>query len=92
MDKTTTLADDLVKEEKKRIDAAKKADLAAIEERKKKYVATQDEKLKAIDDLLAKESEANRNIDYGEDLAKKNVRIDLLSSAVVMKASKNGIS
>ncbi|NUU62702.1 hypothetical protein [Paenibacillus agri] len=82
VDKTTKLADDLVKEEKKRIDTAKKADLAAIEERKKKYVAAQDEKIKALDDLLAKEAEVNSDSDYEEELAKKNARIDLLSSAV----------
>ncbi|MFF2016218.1 hypothetical protein [Paenibacillus sp. NPDC058177] len=88
VDKTTKLADDLVKEEKKRIDGAKKADLAAIEERKKKYLAAQDEKIKAIDDLLAKESEANSDIDFGEELAKKNARIDLLSSAVSNEGKK----
>lgn len=33
-----------------------------------------------IDDLLAKEAEANEFVDFEEELAKKNTRIELLAS------------
>lgn len=81
-DKTLDLTKELVDAEKDRIEEAQKAELAAIESRKDAYVSAQDAKIKAIDDLLAKEAEANEDIDFEEELAKKNARIDLLASAV----------
>ncbi|WP_342422882.1 phage tail tape measure protein [Paenibacillus sp. FSL E2-0178] len=81
-DKTLDLTKELVDAEKDRVDEAQKAELAAIESRKDAYVSAQDAKIKAIDDLLAKEAEANSDLDYEEELAKKNARIDLLASAV----------
>ncbi|QSF42655.1 phage tail tape measure protein [Paenibacillus tianjinensis] len=81
-DKTLDMTKELVDAEKDRIEEAQKAELAAIEVRKDAYVSAQDAKIKAIDVLLAKEAEANEDLDYEEELAKKNARIDLLSSAV----------
>jgi hypothetical protein len=81
-DKTLDLTKELVDAEKDRIEEAQKAEMAAIESRKDAYVSAQDAKIKAIDDLLAKEAEANEDIDFEEELAKKNARIDLLASAV----------
>lgn len=82
VEKTQKLADDLVKTEKKAITDAKKAELDAIEERKKAYVEAQDAKIKAIDDLIAKEAELNSDADYETQLAEKQARADLLASAV----------
>ncbi|OKP81842.1 hypothetical protein A3844_24980 [Paenibacillus helianthi] len=82
IDNTSKLAEALVKEEKSRIDTAKKADLEAIEARKEAYVTAQDEKIAAIDELLAKEQELNTDVDYGTALAEKNARIAELASAV----------
>lgn len=82
VEKTQKLADDLVKTEKKAITDAKKAELDAIEERKKAYVEAQDAKIKAIDDLIAKEAELNVDADYETQLAEKQARADLLASAV----------
>ncbi|KUP22416.1 phage tail tape measure protein [Paenibacillus sp. DMB5] len=81
-DKAMDLNKELVDAEKSRIDEAQKADLAAIEARKDAYVSAQDDKIKAIQDLIDAEAEANSDLDYEEELAKKNARIDLLSSAV----------
>ena len=79
---TEKLANDLVKTQKAAVDSAKKAELDAIEERKKAFVSAQDEKIAAIDALIAKEAEYNSDADYETQLAEKNARIDLLGSAV----------
>ncbi|MCM3175938.1 phage tail tape measure protein [Paenibacillus sp. MER 99-2] len=79
---TEKLATDLVKVQKTAVDSAKKAELEAIEQRKKAYVSAQDEKIAAIDALIAKEAEYNSDADYATQLAEKNARIDLLASAV----------
>jgi hypothetical protein len=79
---TTKLATDLVKTQKTAILDAKKADIEAIKDRKKEYVDAQNEKIKAIDELIAKEAELNSDVDYDTQLREKNARIDLLASAV----------
>ncbi|MEK4525734.1 phage tail tape measure protein [Paenibacillus sp. FSL H8-0104] len=79
---TEKLATELVKVQKTAVEDAKKAELDAIEERKKAFVSAQDEKIAAIDALIAKEAEYNSDADYGTQLAEKNARIDLLASAV----------
>lgn len=79
---TQKLADNLLKTEKSNVDAALKADLAAIEERKKAYVSAQDEKIAALDALLAKEAEFNSDADWETQRSEKLARIDLLASAV----------
>lgn len=79
---TEKLADQLLKTEKTNIDVALKADLAAIEERKRAYVAEVDEKIAAIDALIAKEAEYNSDADYETQRSEKLARIDELSSAV----------
>src|SRR5690606_14094036 len=61
---------------------AKKTELAAIEARKKAALADYDARIKAIDDLIAKEAEYNSDIDYETALREKNARIDELASAV----------
>jgi len=80
--KTIKLAEELVKVQKSAIDDAKKADLDAIEARKIAYISAQDAKIKAIDDLLAKEEELNIAADFDTQLREKNARIDELASAV----------
>ncbi len=81
-EKSTKLAEDLVKKEKAAIDRAKKADLDAIEERKKAFIDAQDAKIRAIEEQIAKEAELNIDADYETQLAEKQARADLLSSAV----------
>ena len=80
--KTVKLAEELVKSQKTAIEDAKKADLAAIEARKTAYVSAQDAKIKAVDDLIAKEEELNLAADFDTQLREKNARIDELASAV----------
>ncbi|WP_339194564.1 phage tail tape measure protein [Paenibacillus sp. FSL P4-0176] len=72
----------LLKKQKTAVNDAKKAELAAIDARKKAFVDAQNEKIKAIDDLIKKEQEANNDADYETELAKKRARVDLLSTAV----------
>lgn len=80
--KASKVAEDFVKEEKKRIDVSKKAELEAIETKKKEYVKAQDEKISAIDALIKKEAELNVDADYDTKLAEYNKRIDELASTV----------
>ncbi|MBP1905506.1 hypothetical protein J2Z32_002136 [Paenibacillus turicensis] len=80
--KTTKLAIDLVKTQKSSIDTVKKAEIEAIKQRKQAALADYDARIKAIDELLAKEAELNSDIDYETQLREKNARIDLLASAV----------
>lgn len=80
--RTLKLTEDLVKTEKTRIDEVKKREIEAIEARKKAALADYDARIKAIDELMAKEDEYNSDIDYETALAEKQARIDLLASAV----------
>ncbi|WP_314587925.1 phage tail tape measure protein [Paenibacillus terrigena] len=82
VEKTTKLAEESVKKQKSAINDAKKAELAAIEERKKAALDDYDARIKAIDDLIAKEAELNSDVDWETQLAEKQARADLLSSAV----------
>ncbi|WP_434750262.1 phage tail tape measure protein [Paenibacillus amylolyticus] len=79
---TQKLADNLMKKEKSNVDAALKADLAAIEERKKTYVSAQDAKIEALNRLIAAEAEFNSDADYETQRAEKIARIAKLASAV----------
>lgn len=79
---TEKLTTELVKVQKTAVDSAKKAELDAIEERKKAFVSAQDEKIAAIDALIAKEAEYNSDADYETQRSEKLARIDELSSAV----------
>lgn len=76
------LANDLLKTQKTNIEDAKKAELKAIEERKKAALSDYDARIKAIDDLIAKEAELNADADYETKLAEKRARLALLESAV----------
>lgn len=80
--KTIKLAESLVKTEKTRINDAKKAELDAIKKRKEAALDDYDARIKAIDELIAKEAEYNGDVDYETELREKNARIDLLGSAV----------
>lgn len=82
VEKTQKLVDESVKKQKAAINDAKKAELDAIEERKKAALADYDARIKAIDDLIAKEAELNVDADFETQLAEKQARADLLSSAV----------
>ncbi|MGG1879364.1 hypothetical protein ABDI30_17570 [Paenibacillus cisolokensis] len=74
--------------QKKSLDESLKAELDAIEKRKKAYVDAQNEKIKAIDDLIAKEQELNVDEDYETELAKKLARQQELSTAVSPEGRK----
>ncbi|MCY9579161.1 transglycosylase, partial [Paenibacillus alvei] len=75
-------ADEMYKKQKSAIEDAKKADLKAIEERKKAALGDYDARIKAIDALIAKETELNSDADYETKLAEKRARLALLESAV----------
>lgn len=81
-DKTGKLAEDSVKVQKAAINDAKKAELDAIKARKAAVLDDYDSRIKAIDKLMAKESEYKSDIDYETALREKNARIDELASAV----------
>lgn len=78
----------LLKKQKTAVNDAKKAELAAIDARKKAFVDAQNEKIKAIDDLIKKEQEANSDEDWETEMAKKQARVDLLESAVSFEGQK----
>lgn len=93
VDKTSKLADELVKTQKDAIkDAktaelnaikdAKDADLAAIKARKEEYVSAQDAKIASVEALIAAEAEYNSDADFATQLAQKNARLAELQSAV----------
>lgn len=75
-------------QQKKGLDESLKAELDAIEKRKKAYVDAQNEKIKAIDNLIAKEQELNVDEDYETELAKKLARQQELSTAVSPEGRK----
>lgn len=80
--------DDFFNAQKKSLDDSLKAELDAIEKRKKAYVDAQNEKIKAIDDLIEKEQELNVDEDYETELAKKLARQQELSTAVSPEGKK----
>jgi hypothetical protein len=80
--------DDFYEDQKKKLDNSLKAELEGIEARKKAYVDAQNEKIKAIDDLIAKEQELNVDEDYETELAKKMARQQELSTAVSPEGRK----
>ncbi|GGG15783.1 hypothetical protein [Paenibacillus aceti] len=82
MDKTVKLAEDSVKVQKASIESVKKAELDAIKKRKEAALADYDARIKAIDELIAKEAEYNSDVDHETALREKNARIDELASAV----------
>lgn len=82
------VADDFFNTQKKKLDESLKAELDGIEARKKAYVDAQNEKIKAIDDLIAKEQELNVDEDYETQLAKKLARKQELSTAVSPEGRK----
>lgn len=82
------VADDFFNTQKKKLDESLKAELDGIEARKKAYVDAQNEKIKAIDDLIAKEQELNVDEDYETELAKKLARQQELSTAVSPEGKK----
>ncbi|WP_339271746.1 hypothetical protein NYE54_09310 [Paenibacillus sp. FSL K6-1330] len=79
---------DFFNAQKKKLDESLKAELDGIEARKKAYVDAQNEKIKAIDDLIAKEQELNVDEDYETQLAKKLARQEELSTAVSPEGKK----
>lgn len=82
MDKTVKLAEDSVKVQKASIESVKKAELDAIKKRKEAALADYDARIKAIDELIAKEAEYNSDADLETALREKQARIDELASAV----------
>lgn len=80
--------DNFYNAQKKKLDETLKAELEGIVARKKAYVDAQNEKIKAIDDLIAKEQELNVDEDYETELAKKLARQQELSTAVSPEGKK----
>ncbi|KOP64358.1 hypothetical protein AMS62_03110 [Bacillus sp. FJAT-18019] len=80
--------DDFYNAQKKKLDESLKSELDAIEKRKKAFVDAQNEKIKAIDDLIAKEQELNVDEDYETELARKLARQKDLSTAVSPEGKK----
>jgi len=74
--------DELLKKQKKSIQEAKEAELDRIKAERDAFVKAQDEKINAIDKLLAAQQQANEDADYEAELAEKMARRKLLESAV----------
>lgn len=64
------------------IEKVKKASLDAIKAERDEFVKAQDEKIKAIEDLIAAEKQQYEDEDYETLLAEKRARLALLQSAV----------
>jgi TP901 family phage tail tape measure protein len=74
--------DKFVKGEQDRLQGAKKSALDKIQSDRDAYVDAQDEKIKALDRLMAAEDIANEDVDYAKNLAEKQARLGVLASAV----------
>lgn len=64
------------------IEKLREKSIKAIEDERDAYLKAQDEKIKAIDDLIEAERKQNEDEDYESELAKKQARLKLLESAV----------
>ncbi|ANY70408.1 hypothetical protein BBD42_30860 [Paenibacillus sp. BIHB 4019] len=71
-----------VANQKPLLEKLKNEALERIKAERDAYVEAQDAKIKALDDLLAKENESNEDEDYEKALAEKQARLALLQSAV----------
>jgi|GEM_PF-3522239 phage tail tape measure protein, TP901 family, core region len=59
-----------------------------INDERDAFVTAQDAKIKAIDDLIAKEQESNEDDDYDAELAKKMARLTVLEAGVGIDAER----
>ncbi|OPA77471.1 transglycosylase [Paenibacillus selenitireducens] len=73
---------DYTKTTKTILDQSKNDAIKRIEEERDAFLASQDLKIKAIDDEIKKMDEANNIDDYERALAEKKARLELLQSAV----------
>jgi TP901 family phage tail tape measure protein len=74
--------DDLMTKEKAYLEQSKQAELDKIDQAKQAYVDAQDTKIKALDDLMQAEDQANSDQDYATQLKSKQDRLAVLQSAV----------
>jgi hypothetical protein len=74
--------DEMISKEKSYLEKSKNAELDAIETKKKAFMDAQDEKIRAIDDQIKAEDNANSDLDYANSLAEKQARLAALGSAV----------
>ncbi|KIL35172.1 hypothetical protein SD71_16240 [Cohnella kolymensis] len=74
--------EDLISVQTDAIEKLRKDAIKKIENERDAYVEAQDAKIRAIDELIQKEQEANEDDDYEAQLAKKRARLQLLESAV----------
>ncbi|MDB5053272.1 MAG: yomL [Bacilli bacterium] len=74
--------DDLMSKEKSYLEQSKQAELDKIETAKQKYVDAQDAKIKALDQLMQAEDQANSDQNYADQLKVKQDRLTVLQSAV----------
>lgn len=82
MRKEEQALDEFVRNEQDRLQDAKQTALERIQEERDAYVTAQDDKIKAIDRLIAAESDANDDDDYAKSLAEKQARVGVLGAAV----------
>lgn len=82
IDKETTDTTKLIAVQDKALEKAKKDNIQRINDEKDAFVTAQDEKIKAIDAVIASMREQNSDDDYEAQLAEKRARLLLLQSAV----------
>lgn len=80
--------DTLVSKQKEYLTKAKEAELKDIKERRDAFVTAQDEKIKAIEKLIAAQDKANEDQDYEKQLAEKQARLKVLEAGVGPEAIK----
>lgn len=76
------LAKEIYQKQKTAVEDARKAELRAIEERKKAALDDYEARIKGLDALIAKETEFQADADYETKLSEKRARLGLLQSAV----------
>lgn len=82
LDREQASMEKFVSDQKPMLDKLKTEALDRINAERDAFVEAQDAKIKALDDLLAKEQELNEDEDYEKALAEKQARLQLLQSAV----------
>ncbi|WP_274362758.1 phage tail tape measure protein [Paenibacillus thermotolerans] len=82
------MLEQFVSKQRKQLDEAKRTELQSIQDRRDEYVNAQDEKIRAIERLMAAEQDSYEDADYEKDLAAKQARLKVLESAVGPEGKK----
>lgn len=80
--------DDLVSKQKKYLEETRTAEMKDIENRKKAFTDAQDEKIKAIEKVIAAFDRTNEDDDYDKKLSEKQARLKVLEAGVGPEAIK----